>query len=167
MNPKGAYELDEAGWAILEELQSNARISFKELASKVNLSPTAVTERVKRMEAEGVIVGYRAMVDPRRVGFTLSALISMSTNYGNPDNIISKVISDIPEIVSCWSITGTSDFLLEVQVPTLEFLEELLTALSKHGKLVTSIVLPSSVKKRLVKQPRQELSDTQREGQGS
>ncbi|MDL2263775.1 Lrp/AsnC family transcriptional regulator [Synergistaceae bacterium OttesenSCG-928-I11] len=159
MSQRGRYELDETGWMILEELQENARISFKDLANKVKLSPTAVIERVRRMEEEGIITGYRAMVDPRKVGFTLSALINMSTNYGNPDDIIGEVIADIPEVVSCWSITGTSDFLLEVQVSTLEFLEELLTALSKHGKLTTSIVLPSSVRKRLVKQPRHGLSE--------
>lgn len=147
-------ELDEINWKILEELQINAKISFKQLAAKVNLSPTAVIERVKRMEEDEVIIGYTAVVNPRNVGYHLSALISMQTSYGNPDEIVHKVISNIPEVLSCWSITGTSDFLLEIQVPSLEFLEDLLTELSKHGKLTTSIVLPSSVTKKALRPPR-------------
>lgn len=147
-------ELDCINWKILEELQQNSRISFRQIADKVNLSPTAVIERVRHMEEEGIIVGYTTIVNPRKIGYHLSALISMHTIYGNPDAIIHETISTIPEIISCWSITGTSDFLLEIQVPSLEFLEALLTELSKHGKLTTSIVLPSSVTKRQLRQPR-------------
>lgn len=147
-------ELDSLNWQILDELQKNARISFRQLADKVNLSPTAVIERVKRMEEEGIITGYTATVNPRKIGYHLSALISMHTVYGNPDAIVHGAISTIPEVISCWSITGTNDFLLEVQVPSLEFLEDLLTELSRHGKLSTSIVLPSSVTKRQLQRPR-------------
>jgi Lrp/AsnC family leucine-responsive transcriptional regulator len=78
----------------------------------------------------------------------------MTTIYGNPDKIMSEVISNIPEVVSCWSVTGTNDYVMEAHVPTLEFLEELLTELSQQGKLTTSIVLPSTVKKRFIKKPR-------------
>jgi Lrp/AsnC family leucine-responsive transcriptional regulator len=153
------HAVDEIGWRIIDELQKNARVSFKELARRVNMSPTAVIERVRRMEDDGIITGYRAMIDPRKVGFALSALISMSTAYGNPDKIMEEAISDIPEIISCWSITGTNDYMMEIQVATLEVMEELLTRLSQYGKLTTSIVLPSSVRKRIVKRPRPSLSD--------
>lgn len=151
-------ELDEINWKILKELQINAKISFKQLAKKVNLSPTAVIERVKHMEEDGVITGYTAIVNPRKVGYHLSALISMQTSYGNPDDIVHQDLSAVPEVISCWSITGTSDFLLEIQVPSLEFLEALLTELSKHGKLTTSIVLPSSVTKRELGPPRDSMT---------
>lgn len=157
MNRGDRQELDEINWKILKELQINAKISFKQLANKVSLSPTAVIERVKHMEEAGIITGYTAVVDPRKVGYHLSALISMQTNYGNPDDILHKAISNIPEVISCWSITGTNDFLLEIQVPSLEFLEDLLTDLSRHGKLTTSIVLPSSVTKRALGPPRNDM----------
>lgn len=147
-------ELDEINWKILEELQKNARISFRKLADKVNLSPTAVIERVKRMEDDGTIAGYTVVINPRRVGYQLTALISMQTDYGNPDAIVHEALSKVPEVISCWSVTGTNDFLLEIHVPSLEFLEDLLTELSKHGRLTTSIVLPSSVTKRRLEQPR-------------
>lgn len=154
MKQGGKNELDEINWQILKELQINAKISFKKLAEKVRLSPTAVIERVKHMEEDGIIIGYTAVVNPRKAGFHLSALISMQTSYGNPDDIVHNAISKIPEVISCWSITGTSDFLLETQVPSLEFLEALLTELSKHGKLTTSIILPSSITKRELAPPR-------------
>lgn len=151
---KNSKVLDEIGWRILSELQENARISFKQLAEKVNLSPTAVIERVKRMEEEGIITGYSAVVNPRKVGYSMSALINLSTNYGNPEQIISEALSRMPEVVSCWSLTGSSDYLLEVQVPSLEFLEELLVELARHGRLTTSIVLPSSSKNGFIAEPR-------------
>ncbi len=152
-------EVDEIGWRILDELQRNARTSFKEIAQKVNLSPTAVIERIRRMEDDGVIAGYTAILNPRKIGYRLSALISMSTDYGNPEKIVHSLLADIPEVISCWSVTGTHDFLLEVQVPSLEFLEELLIELSKHGKLTTSIVLPSSVSKRYLRPPRDDMRE--------
>jgi Lrp/AsnC family leucine-responsive transcriptional regulator len=158
MSEREFRNIDEVGWKILDELQKNGRISFKQLAEKVKLSPTAVIERVKRMEDEGVITGYRATVDPRKVGYTLSALISLSAHAGN-EQIINDALADIPEVVSCWSLTGTNDFLLEIQTPSLEFLEELLSELARHGKLITSIVLPSSAKKRFISPPRMSLTD--------
>jgi Lrp/AsnC family leucine-responsive transcriptional regulator len=151
---KKPYVIDEIGWLILEELQNNARISFKEVARRVNLSPTALIERVRCMEDEGIITGYRAVVDARKAGFSLSSLINMSTAYGNPDKIVGEAISNIPEVVSCWSVTGVNDYVMEAYVPTLEFMEELLTELSQYGKLTTSIVLPNTVKKGFIKKPR-------------
>ena len=158
MRGREARVPDEVGWMILSELQRNARTSFREIAERVKLSPTAVIERVRHMEDEGIITGYTAVVDARKVGYHLSALISMSTDYGNPDKIVHDALAEIPEVISCWSVTGTNDFLLEIQVPTLEFLEELLSELSRHGKLTTSIVLPSSISKRHIRAPRERLS---------
>ncbi|MDR3255632.1 MAG: Lrp/AsnC family transcriptional regulator [Synergistaceae bacterium] len=155
---KEVRNVDEIGWRILEELQKNGRISFKQLAEKVKLSPTAVIERVKRMEEEGIITGYSAAIDPRKVGYSLSALISLSANSGN-EQIVNDALASIPEVASCWSLTGTNDYLLEIQVPSLEFLEELLSELARHGRLTTSIVLPSSAKNRLIKSPRISMTD--------
>ena len=158
MSDKELRSVDEIGWKILDELQKNGRVSFKQLAEMVNLSPTAVIERVKRMEDEGIITGYSAVVNPRKVGYTLSAIINLAANPGS-EQIINESLTSIPEILSCWSLTGTSDFMLEIQVPSLEFLEELLSDLSRYGKLITSIVLPSSAKRRIVHPPRVSMTD--------
>lgn len=150
--------LDEMGWQILDELQKNARITYKQLAEKVNLSVSPLIERIKRMEDNGIITGYRATINPKKVGYNISALLYFSSNYNNPDPVLFKIFERIPEIVSCWSITGTNDYLLEIIVPSLEFLESMLVELSKHGKITTSIVLPSSVKKTFIHKPREEFS---------
>ena len=158
MSEKEAYGVDAIGWMILDELQKNGRVSFKHLAEKVKLSPTAVIERVKRMEDEGIITGYGAIINPRKVGYNLSAIISLSANPGS-EQIINESLAAIPEVLSCWSLTGTNDFMMEIQVPSLEFLEELLSELARHGKLTTSIVLPSSEKRRAINRPRMSLTD--------
>jgi Lrp/AsnC family leucine-responsive transcriptional regulator len=158
MSERESHSVDEIGWKILDELQKNGRASFKQLAEIVGLSPTAVIERVKRMEDEGIITGYSAVINPRRVGYSLSAIISLSANPGS-EQIINESLSRIPEVLSCWSLTGTNDFMLEIQVPSLEFLEELLSELSRYGKLMTSIVLPSSEKRRIISPPRVSMTD--------
>jgi Lrp/AsnC family leucine-responsive transcriptional regulator len=158
MSERESHGVDEIGWKILDELQKNGRVSFKQLAEMVNLSPTAVIERVKRMEDEGIIAGYSAVINPRKVGYSLSAIISLSANPGS-EQIINESLSGIPEVLSCWSLTGTNDFMLEIQVPSLEFLEELLSELSRYGKLMTSIVLPSSEKRRIISPPRVSMTD--------
>lgn len=159
MPGREARPIDETGWRILEELQKNARIPFKQLAEKVSLSPTAVIERVKRMEEDGIITGYCAEINPRRAGYSLWALLSISINRGNPDSIVNEALAKIPEVISCWSITGNEDVVLEVHVPSLEFLEDLLTELAKMGRIRTSIVLPRSTKKRMICQPRESMGE--------
>ena len=135
--------LDETGWKILDELQRNSRISFRELAKNVNLSTTAVLERVKRMEDSGIIVGYGVTVDPQKVGYSLSALLNISANCERPSIVINELIADIPEVVSSWSVTGSIDHVLEVHLPNLEFLEKVLTRLTKIGHVTTQIILPN------------------------
>jgi Lrp/AsnC family leucine-responsive transcriptional regulator len=154
------YQLDETGWRILEELQLNARIPFRQLGKKVNLSPSAVIERVKRMEDEGIIEGYGVRINPRKAGYAMSALLSISTSHEKASVIIAEAIEDVPEVVSSWSITGVTDHILEVRLPSLEFLEKLLSRLSRIGHVTTHIVLPSFSKKsglRILTSPREEL----------
>ena len=67
--------LDNTGWRILDELQENARLTFNELGRRVNLSAPAAAERVRRMEEAGIITGYRAEVNPEKVGFPLGAFL--------------------------------------------------------------------------------------------
>src|SRR4030042_4992706 len=67
--------LDATGWQILRELEANARLSFAELGRRVGLSLPAVAERVRKMEDAGIITGYRAQVDPARVGLPIRAFV--------------------------------------------------------------------------------------------
>ena len=154
MDERNLRVMDEIGWKILETLQENARISFRDLGKIVNLSSTAVAERVRRMEELGIITSYRAVVDPRKVGYSCTAILSLATKYDNPDTVLTKTLAAFPEVVSCWSVTGNNDYFMEVLVPSLEFLEEMLIQITKHGRITTAIVLPSSIKKNRVEPPR-------------
>jgi Lrp/AsnC family leucine-responsive transcriptional regulator len=150
---------DETDWRILDELQENARTSFDKVAYKLDITEEDVEARVKRMEDDGVIVGYKAEVDPRKAGYNMSAIISVSTDKMTHDQIVNDALANNPEVTSCWSVTGASDFLLEAHVPSLEFLEELLNDLALHGKLTTSIVLPRYGRRRKIHPPRESMTD--------
>jgi Lrp/AsnC family leucine-responsive transcriptional regulator len=150
---------DAADWKILEELQRDARVSFGELAAKLGIEESEIESRVKRMETDGVITGYRADVDPRKAGYGISAIISVSAEGNAQDQIINDALAENPEVTACWSVTGASDYLIEAHAPSLEFLEELLNELAKYGRLTTSIVLPRYGKRRTIAPPRESMTD--------
>jgi Lrp/AsnC family leucine-responsive transcriptional regulator len=150
---------DATDWRILEELQRDARTHARELAARLGVGEAELESRVKRMEADGIITGYRADVDPRKAGYDISAIISVSAEGNARDQIINDALAENPEVTACWSVTGASDFLLEAHAPSLEFLEELLNELAKYGKLTTSIVLPRYGKRRLLSPPRESMTD--------
>ena len=77
---------DATDWLLLEELQRDGRLSFNELARRINLSAPAVAERVRRLEQTGVITGYHAHVDPSRAGRTVEALIDRLADHGQPSS---------------------------------------------------------------------------------
>ena len=150
---------DATDWRILEELQRDARAHFEELAGRLGIGKDELESRVKRMEADGIITGYRADVDPRKTGYNISAIISVSVEGKAQDQIINDALAENPEVTACWSVTGASDFLLEAHAPSLEFLEELLNELAKYGRLTTSIVLPRYGKRRKILPPRESMTD--------
>jgi Lrp/AsnC family leucine-responsive transcriptional regulator len=150
---------DATDWRILEELQSDARTRAGDLADRLGIGKEELESRVKRMETDGVITGYRADVDPRKAGYGISAMISVSAEGHAQDQIINDALAENPEITACWSVTGASDFLLEAHAPSLEFLEELLNELAKYGRLTTSVVLPRYGKRRRIQPPRESMTD--------
>jgi DNA-binding HxlR family transcriptional regulator len=97
--------LDATDWRILEELQTDGRLSYNELGRRVSLSPPAVAERVRRLEELGVITGYQARVDPARAGLPLTAFVQMRCRL---DRCLLKTsqASDYPEIVEIHKLTG-------------------------------------------------------------
>src|SRR5947209_19648663 len=83
MTFRSERDLDDLDWSILEELQADGRLSYKELGRRVNLSSPAVAERVRRLEESGVITGYRAQVDPGPAGYPISAIVDMRSSLGH------------------------------------------------------------------------------------
>ncbi len=144
--------LDEIGWRILRELQENARISFAELGRRVGLSIPAVTERVRKMEDAGIILGYHADVNPEKAGYPITAFIRMSIG-GNVSTQIVALMKEMNEVEECHRSTGGDSFILKVRVASVAHLEHLIERLLPYGATTTSIVLSSPVTKRFLERP--------------
>ncbi len=132
--------LDDTGWQILQALQNDARLSFAELGRRVGLSPPAVAERVRRMEEAGIIWGYRAEVNPEKVGLPLTALIGLTTTPQQYPQVIA-LINNLPEVLECHHVTGSSSFSIKAIASSVSHLELLIEQLSRYGSTATSIVL--------------------------
>ena len=122
-------ELDETDRRILGALQRNGRLPNVELAEEVGLSPSPCLRRVKRLEQDGVIAGYRAVLDRRRVGLGLTLFVEIKLG-GHSEAVareLEQALLALDEVVAAHIVSGQSaDFLLEVVVPDLEAYEELL-----------------------------------------
>src|SRR5919202_6759000 len=105
----GAAAVDGTDRLLLAELQQDARTSLAELGRRVGLSPPAVADRLKRLADEGIVRGFRADVDPRALGYTLSAIVRVRPA---PRQIakVAKLAQETPEVVECHRITGEDCF---------------------------------------------------------
>src|SRR5437868_14023773 len=108
--------LDEKDMAILRLLQHNARITVKEIADKIHLSTTPVHERIKRMEANGVIKQYATIVDNIKVkkGLMVICYVSLKQHSKNAGAKFIRIINELNEVIECYSISGEFDFMLKV-----------------------------------------------------
>lgn len=139
--------LDETDVRILNELQKNGKLTNKELALAIHLSPTPTFERVKRLEREGYIKGYRAVLDADKLdcGFVAFCYVKMKQHsYGNA-RMIMEAVERIPEIVECYNISGDYDFLLKIYTRDMKayqrFLLKILGEIDCIGSLNSSFVL--------------------------
>jgi Lrp/AsnC family leucine-responsive transcriptional regulator len=138
------YLLDDIGWRILSEMQQNARMPFAELGRIVGLSTPAVAERVHKMEEAGVIVGYRAQIDPAKVGLPILAFVNVKVGGENLGRFM-EVAGTHPEVLECHRITGAESFLLKVAVCDVAHLETLLDALMPYVATTTLMVLSTAL----------------------
>ncbi len=116
--------LDRIDLRILELLQQDGRLSHVELAERVGLSPTPCTRRVRRLEKLGIVRGYAAIVEPKRVGQNVLAFVQIKLERHTDDVIerFRRTLQERPEVVSAHAMTGEMDFLLQVVVPDLDAL---------------------------------------------
>jgi len=136
--------LDDIDWTILQELQENARITFAELGRRVGLSTPATAERVHRLEDAGVIVGYRAQVNPSAVGFPVQAFIRVSV-AGDKLTKFATLAQRCPEVLECHRVTGSESFIIKVAVSDIQHLEVVIDSLMPYVATTTSMVLSSAV----------------------
>ena len=133
-------ELDSKDWQLLEALQWDARLGYAELGRKVRLSAPAVAERVRRLEDTGVISGYRATINPRRLGYTISAMIRLRCD-GTTCARIGSLVDDIPEVLECRRLAGEDSALLHVVAMSISHLESVLDRLLKTGTSTTTLIV--------------------------
>ncbi len=132
---------------MLAELQADGRLSLAELGRRVGLSSPAVAERLQRLEAAGVITGYHARVDPRALGFALSAVIRVRPAPGQLQNV-ADLARRTPEVVSCRRITGEDCYVMDVELRDVLHLEEVIDRFVVLGQTTSSIVQSSPVPRR-------------------
>ncbi len=131
--------MDTIDEMILRELQRNGRIPIRKLAELVFLSAPAVSERMRRLEKEGIITGYTIRIDSQKLQPTLLAYIDVFTKSSNHEHLL-QFIQDSSEVRECHRVSGDSCYLLKIEVPDQDaldrFLEDLLAYANFHLKVV-------------------------------
>ena len=118
--------LDPIDRRILVQLQRDGRLSHVELAERIGLSPTPCTRRVRALERAGVIQGYAALVEPRKVGLAIQAIVQVKLER-HSDEIVARFRREMlerPEVLACQAMTGDMDFLLQVMVRDVDALSD-------------------------------------------
>ena len=145
--PSNGGLLDPTNLRLLTELQRDARTSLAELGRRVGLSSPAVGERLRRLEDEGVITGYRAEVDPRRLGFTLGVHLRVRPAPRQLQGV-ADMARQSGEVVECHRVTGDDCYVMTAYVRDVEHLEELIDRFAAYGQTTTSIMQSSPVPRR-------------------
>ncbi|MBQ6953435.1 MAG: Lrp/AsnC family transcriptional regulator [Bacteroidales bacterium] len=139
--------LDNIDLQILRALQENARLTTKELAAQVHLSTTPVFERVKRLEREGFILKYAAVLDAGKLGrgFTVFCSVKLKQMTRSVARNFISVIKDIPQVIECYNISGEYDYLLKIQASDMkyynEFIINVLGNIDSIGSILSSFVM--------------------------
>lgn len=140
--------MDELDYQILKYLKDNSRMRISVLSQKVNLSVTAIIDRIKKLEAAGIIKQYTTVIDPEKIGKDITAFISVSLEHPKHNDEFINMVTQNSEILECHYITGDYDFLLKVVTGGSGSLERVLNYVkSLHGVAITrTLVVLSTLK---------------------
>lgn len=142
-----SVRLDSIDRRILEFLQADGRMTVQELAARVGLSPSPCARRVRMLEAAGVISGYVAVIDQRKVGLPINVFASVKLERQREDELdrFSRAVSEWPEVADCYLMTGQRDYLMRIVVSDLgsyeRFLKDKLTRLEGVASIESSFAL--------------------------
>lgn len=136
--------MDEIDYEIIRELQKNGRISAKKLADIVSLTPPAVSERIRKLEKEGVILGYKAIINPKKLGRNIKAIINVVLKNGKQEEFLNFAIKN-KSIVECNHVTGRFSMTVEVILKDMHELEETVSKIQEYGSTQTLVVLSSLI----------------------
>jgi len=120
--------LDETDEKILKILQENGRITNADLAKAIELSPPSALQRVRRLERAGYILGYTALLDPEKLGYSITvwAMMSLTLHQDQPIDRSRTPVMEVPEVVECYNVSGEYDFLLKILVADIRAYESLM-----------------------------------------
>ena len=139
-------DMDTTDRELLSLLRTNARTSVAILARKLGVSRGTVSNRIRKLEDQGVIKGYRAVVDYEALGFPLLCVVRLNTRHSTQG--VDDVIRAIPEVIEANRVTGSESHVIRARVRSTQHLEELLHHLWEYGDSVTNIVTSSPVPRR-------------------
>jgi Lrp/AsnC family leucine-responsive transcriptional regulator len=140
-------DLDELDLAILRALMTDGRISNVELAQRINLSPPATHTRLKRLQEQGTIRQYVALIDQEQVGYDMTCFVNISLQLHQVEELegFRDIINELPHVLECYHVTGEFDYLLKVVVRDRKdlqrFVVEQLTPIPGVARIYTSLVL--------------------------
>ncbi|MDY7539342.1 Lrp/AsnC family transcriptional regulator [Undibacterium sp. RTI2.1] len=143
-------KIDNFDQKILQLLQQDARMTHAEIGRQIHLSQPAVSERIKRLESAQVIRGYRADINPKALGYQITAMIRLSTQQGRP---YAQYVADCPEIIDCYTVTGEDGAVMRVLATDVEHLQRIINALNAFGSTSTAIVLTTHVSGKTISAP--------------
>jgi Lrp/AsnC family leucine-responsive transcriptional regulator len=136
---------DERDLDILRILQDDARATYADVGKRVGLSASAVHDRVRKLEAAGVIRSYRAIVDAEALGLFVTALIAVTPlDPRQPDNLPERV-AEFPEVEDCYSVAGEASYILKVRTRTTSELEDLIRRLREKANVATHTTVALSI----------------------
>ena len=162
-------ELSATDHAIIEILQREGRTTYADIGSRVGVSATAAHERIKKLEARGVIRGYQAEIDPALVGAGVTAFIFVSQKAG-PRGLVEELFADMPWVQECHHVAGEETLLLKVRAESMPALEHLvweIRALDSVERTRTVVVLATVFENRPVAAPRRSTHRARRRALGS
>lgn len=142
---------DHIDQRILQELQQDGRLTHQELGDRVGLSPSPCARRIRKLEDEGYITGYSARIDEGKMGFGFNVFVSVKLDRQIEDRLVSfeEEVARCPEVVDCWLMTGSFDYLMRLAVYDMNEFERFLTSRLTRIPGVASI--ESSIPVRRVK----------------
>jgi Lrp/AsnC family leucine-responsive transcriptional regulator len=152
MAMESTYSTDAVDDRILKELQNDGRQSIAELSRAVHMSNSAVAERVRRLEEAGVIQGYRAVIDPERLGYGILAYLRLrypSSVYGP----LHDLLESIPEVIEAHHVTGDDCFIIKVVATSMRHLEQVSGRIGTLGSVTTSVSYSSPLATRPIVPP--------------
>ena len=136
--------MDELDQKIIRLLLKNARMPVKEIAENVNLTSPAVSSRIRRLESEGIIGGYTVILHHPGESNRVQALVSVSANTDSREEFLALVEQE-HQVLQCWRVTGSYNFIVKVSCESIDDLEHLLTRIQKLGSTNTQIILNTTL----------------------